>query len=163
MPRPGAFLPPPLRTRGNSSLTRPFLAHSPLTLPLRFSLLNLSPSTSYTYTLSLSPSSASASSSASRSSAVLAGPLTHRGALDPLGRARVDASLWVTRPGVFGTGTWELVLGWAGDAETGEGGGSVRLSGDGREVRVRDREGVVPGAMGARPVDAAAGVVQVRA
>lgn len=162
MPRPGAFLPPPLRTRGNSSLTRPFLAHSPLTLPLRFSLLNLSPSTSFTYVLCLSPFSAS-SSSASRSSPVLAGPLTHRGALDPLGRARVDASLWVTRPGVFGTGTWELVLGWAGDAETGEGGGSVRLSGDGREVRVRDREGVVPGAMGARPVDAAAGVVQVRA
>ncbi|GAA5932301.1 hypothetical protein JCM3775_001186 [Rhodotorula graminis] len=110
-----------------------FSSSGPLSLPLRLSLSNLSPSTTFTYTLSLS-------SPASRTGAgtILSGALTHRGTLEPLGRASVEAQLWVPRPGAFAVGAWEVVLSWEGRDEQ-ELGGSVRLSGGAREVRVRDR------------------------
>ncbi|KPV78297.1 uncharacterized protein RHOBADRAFT_50778 [Rhodotorula graminis WP1] len=110
-----------------------FSSSGPLSLPLRLSLSNLSPSTTFSYTLSLS-------SPASRTGAgtILSGALTHSGTLEPLGRASVEAQLWVPRPGAFAVGAWEVVLSWEGRDEQ-ELGGSVRLSGGAREVRVRDR------------------------
>ncbi|GAA5838347.1 hypothetical protein JCM9279_003214 [Rhodotorula babjevae] len=113
-----------------------FSSSGPLSLRLRLSLLNLSPSTTFSYTLSLS-----SPSSRTGAGVILSGALTHRGALGPLGRTSVEAQLWVPRPGVFAAGAWDLVLSWDG-ANAQEPGGSVRLSGGAREVRVRDSQAV---------------------
>ncbi|BGP44635.1 hypothetical protein JCM10450v2_000449 [Rhodotorula kratochvilovae] len=126
----------------------------PLALHLRLTLASQSPSTPFSYTLSLSPSSPSRGT---YSSAILAGPQTHRGVLAPLARATVDAQLWIPRAGTFAAGAYEVVLTWAG--ADGEEAGRVVLSGAGREVRVRDSGAT------AAPASAAAGaaLVDVRA
>ncbi|GAA5909187.1 hypothetical protein JCM8208_003405 [Rhodotorula glutinis] len=108
-----------------------FSSSGPLSLPLRLSLSNLSPSTTFSYTLSLS-----SPSSRTGAGAILSGALTHRGSLEPFRRASVQAQLWVPRPGAFAVGAWDLVLVWEGRDEQ-EQGGSIRLSGGAREVRVR--------------------------
>ncbi|BGP12587.1 hypothetical protein JCM10213v2_000504 [Rhodosporidiobolus nylandii] len=102
-------------------------AAGPCVIPIRFHLRNLSPSTTLSYILTLGAND-------SPRGAMLAGALTHIGALPPLSLSTVPSQLWVPRPGVFRAGNWRLVVQQAGEA----GGTRYVQEGGGREIRVRD-------------------------
>lgn len=68
-------------------------------------------------------------SSFARSLLSYAGPLTYRGEVAPLDVRVINASAWASRHGTYDVGKWELEI-------TGSNGQSWRRSGQGREVRV---------------------------
>ncbi|BGP21457.1 (transport protein particle) complex protein Trs85 [Rhodotorula toruloides] len=79
----------------------------PLTLPVIFWLRNLSPFASFDYTLQLS----------SGANAVIAGPLVHKGSIDPLQSHSVKSQLWLPHEGAMSAAAYRLAVRAAGQAE----------------------------------------------
>ncbi|GAA6006499.1 hypothetical protein JCM10207_004953 [Rhodosporidiobolus poonsookiae] len=124
----------------------------PCTPPIRFHLRNLSPTTPLSYTLSLD--------SPSPRGAVLAGALTHRGALPPLAQTAVSTKLWIPRPGSYRAGEWRLAVQTAAEGDEKV---SWALQGAAVEVKVRDTAAGRGDALAHGQMPAGAAVVEVQA